>query len=692
MSTTYVYNTGEYKTEDENLELVFGVFIDGTLNNKDNTDLRNKYSRGSASDPNYALSNSQIEKLEEADYNKVKNKSRIEKLLANKYRTTKEQQELDSISEKDKYLVASHRTWLDKKGTDNSFSNDYTNVARMWQYCQKDPYAIYVEGMGTDKENKDSQDGFAFGAGLTGIRARVREGCEKIAEKIVKEKDKKDNASKKLTKITFDVFGFSRGAAAARNFVNEIQLKSGYDKCKDFKIPDGYEIITNPTYSTHDREQRPVRKWRKAKVDLDEIEVDQTYLVDDKLPQIGHLGYSLLLNSNLTFKDLEGIEIFVRFIGIYDTVSSYYEKGGIGEYDRYGNLQDSGAIGKLASQAISSKFNSNVGPLKLNQLGTYQKIVHFTAKDEHRRNFALTRLPGANIRNQQGNIKTVERNFPGVHCDIGGAYMSEKEIVDEIGTNISDSGYKTKFWDYVAPITSLFHKTGLDALRQDLINEYWFNDKQLEINRQFGWIPPISSYKKLTGKRELQKEYSYIPLHFMEEYAKTTDMKKYFTDSLFLWFTLSPFLKNVKDYMRPYATGIHDDEWNFKTDDEIKKEREQIEKEEKFQNQLDNLLEKNSEFNILEKEKPVYDNLNPIYYLPKMDFNNLNIPENNVISENIDEEGEEQKTYGITEMEEVIVYADQQMLRRLRNEYLHWSSNRDWFGMEPNTNRIRKEF
>jgi hypothetical protein len=178
----------------------------------------------------------------------------------------------------------------------------------------------------------------------------------------------------------------------------------------------------------------------------------------------------------------------------------------------------------------------------------------------------------------------------------------------------------------------------------------------------------------------------------MEEYAKTTDMKKYFTDSLFLWFTLSPFLKNVKDYMRPYATGIHDDEWNFKTDDEIKKEREQIEKEEKFQNQLDNLLEKNSEFNILEKEKPVYDNLNPIYYLPKMDFNNLNIPENNVISENIDEEGEEQKTYGITEMEEVIVYADQQMLRRLRNEYLHWSSNRDWFGMEPNTNRIRKEF
>ena len=42
MSTTYVYNTGEYKTEEENLELVFGVFIDGALNNKDNTNFRNK--------------------------------------------------------------------------------------------------------------------------------------------------------------------------------------------------------------------------------------------------------------------------------------------------------------------------------------------------------------------------------------------------------------------------------------------------------------------------------------------------------------------------------------------------------------------------------------------------------------------------------------------------------------------------
>ena len=38
MSTTFVYNTGEAEAGKDELELVFGVFIDGTLNNKDNTD------------------------------------------------------------------------------------------------------------------------------------------------------------------------------------------------------------------------------------------------------------------------------------------------------------------------------------------------------------------------------------------------------------------------------------------------------------------------------------------------------------------------------------------------------------------------------------------------------------------------------------------------------------------------------
>ena len=38
MGQTYVYNSGKYEVSDEEIEVTFGVFIDGTLNNKDNTD------------------------------------------------------------------------------------------------------------------------------------------------------------------------------------------------------------------------------------------------------------------------------------------------------------------------------------------------------------------------------------------------------------------------------------------------------------------------------------------------------------------------------------------------------------------------------------------------------------------------------------------------------------------------------
>jgi archaellum component FlaG (FlaF/FlaG flagellin family) len=42
MGQTYVYNTGKAEVADEEVEVTFGVFIDGTLNNKANTKLRYK--------------------------------------------------------------------------------------------------------------------------------------------------------------------------------------------------------------------------------------------------------------------------------------------------------------------------------------------------------------------------------------------------------------------------------------------------------------------------------------------------------------------------------------------------------------------------------------------------------------------------------------------------------------------------
>lgn len=60
------------------------------------------------------------------------------------------------------YLKRVYRSTLEKLGTDNSYSNDYTNVARMWMCCNGD-YKVYVEGMGSIDLEHDDNDGFMFG-------------------------------------------------------------------------------------------------------------------------------------------------------------------------------------------------------------------------------------------------------------------------------------------------------------------------------------------------------------------------------------------------------------------------------------------------------------------------------------------------------------------------------------------------
>jgi len=688
MGKTFVYNTGTSKDEEkqDELRLTFGIFIDGTLNNKNNTDMRNKHSRGMDAQGkiDYSKGNSELETEDYKQYKKIKNKGRIEDLLSKKNKTPAEQEEFRVIPEKDKYLVASYRVplnefGLDRMGTDNSYSNDYTNVARMWQCCEQKKYAIYVPGMGTDNLMRDSQDGFAFGSGQTGVRARVRNACQQIADKVFEEINSSPKKEIKLAQITLDVFGFSRGAATARNLVYEVNLDSGYDNAVQKEIPCGVEYRESP----NPRGGRiRIQKMRTAFVDVDNYEIDNSYLVNDQLPKMGHLGYSLLQKTNLEFNDLKNVEIIVRFVGIYDTVSSYFEQNDVRDhYDDYGNLKDEG--GKLIKEAWSTHFNDDVGELHLNNLYC-QKVVHFTAKDEHRQNFALTRInqiPG----------RYIEKNFPGVHCDIGGAYMTEKEVIDEIGTQMKDRNYVSVF------PSSFFSNsgTGLNALRSDLIRQYWYHEDQIEIKTQWLSLPP---YSKLTGTRGkkiegtddeyegVKKEYSYIPLHFMETYAKSTEMKEYFVEETGIKFPLDDFLTHVESYLTPYALDETNEvkEWEFISDEEIEEKRLKRIQEEKLAAEIESIKQKLKDHTYeYESMKKTADNVRVAQYKPKLDFGMLKVPQEVAVKE------PEMRTIDIPGVT-VIGYNSQTMLRKLRNEYLHWSSTRDWFGMQPNEGRKRQ--
>nr|WP_245870401.1 DUF2235 domain-containing protein [Labilibaculum manganireducens] len=62
----------------------------------------------------------------------------------------------------------------------------------------------------------------AVGSYKRGITDKVTDGCNQLADKI-----EKSIGKRKITSLTFDVFGFSRGAAAARQFIYEINKPAG---------------------------------------------------------------------------------------------------------------------------------------------------------------------------------------------------------------------------------------------------------------------------------------------------------------------------------------------------------------------------------------------------------------------------------------------------------------------------------
>ncbi|MDR2275047.1 MAG: DUF2235 domain-containing protein [Sphingobacterium sp.] len=312
-----------------------------------------------------------------------------------------------------------------KSDAESSYQNDWSNVARLWNCCTNSN-VLYIEGIGTTDLKDDSTMGYAFGSGWTGIRFKVRSGCEKAAERIKKAMDL--NQGKVLKEIVFNVYGFSRGAAAARNFVYEIG-KSAYK---------GKKVEVDGITAYYDSDNMPVQ---------------------EDMPAGGHIGYALKkMNA-----DFNPAIVKVNFLGIFDTVSSY-------------------------SEVPLPRFLNDIGELHLNSLGKAQHVVHFTARDEMRENFSLTRSP-----------KGLEKDLPGVHSDIGGSYLSGKEVKEEIET------------------AALF-RGKLDKLRDRLIAEGWYKPGELTFTDGFYWA--------LRGEKAMvYKEYSYIPLHFMMEYSVDQDVK-----------------------------------------------------------------------------------------------------------------------------------------------------------------------
>lgn len=221
---------------DKYVDILIGVFFDGTMNNRKNTQSRVAHEK----------------------------KERGETLT-----TEEEEAEKNFISADDK---------------DTSYYNDESNVSRSEPYYDKEPEeklikaSVYIDGIGTDEYEGDSPKiGGGLGMGPTGVIAKVLKGCKEAVEEI-----NKNIKGKKINRIHIDTFGFSRGAAAARNFVHEVTKKKGAVK-QVIAAGQGQAVIIY-------------------------YEVDYGALGE-------HFGESFLEEVRLP--------LCIRFVGLYDTVASY---------------------------------------------------------------------------------------------------------------------------------------------------------------------------------------------------------------------------------------------------------------------------------------------------------------------------------------------------------------------------------
>lgn len=355
---------------------------------------------------------------------------------------------------------------MSDKKTD-SYMNDLSNVARKEMHYKKEKYvdSVYIEGIGTDDLGADTDDkldhlGVAFGAGRQGIIEKVRRGCKLLAEKI-----ETLGAKNKINTITLDVFGFSRGSAAARNFIYELS-KSKY-------LPfDATKVVGTGS----------------VKIKTDDYRVETN---EKEFPKNGHLGLQLKL------KKIEYLRINIRFVGLYDTVSSY----------------DPNATNTTINPDYSNdvkELNLNSLNLEINDLYKAKKIIHFCADDEHRKNFMLTPTKRAGGQ---------DFYLPGVHSDVGGCYTDK---MDELNFQIMDldnywgDGRSDEDWDEI-----------LNNDLQDLIAQGWgFSTMRM----------PDRDHQTHMTRKGIRNTYSFVTLHLMaeklnKEYAETIkmiDLNKYF--------------------------------------------------------------------------------------------------------------------------------------------------------------------
>lgn len=334
---------------------------------------------------------------------------------------------------KDKSHAKEVKEWQEKE-THDSYTSDYTNIKYLWEayYQNLSKYIgrVYIEGVGTYEPEKNGlssgkdDSGMAGATGRddfsgTGIDAKIRRAQKLIKASINKMVGEQENL--RIKSLTLDIFGFSRGAATARSFIYRIWNLDFY-----------YNLRTNI------------------------------------------YGEPIYKPSSHFFGIQYRVQINVRFLGLFDTVSSY---------------------------GLRHKNDVNQLNLKI-QKGFVRKTVHLVAADEYRSNFSLTNIASA-------GEKGTEIILPGAHSDIGGGYSKEEHEYLYMG--YMPSGYELTY----RPIFRGY------MTFERLHNDRWINDYLYNYASDQYWRRNHSkAYNSPPPFRRVRNDYARIPLKIMYNLAK----------------------------------------------------------------------------------------------------------------------------------------------------------------------------
>ncbi|CAM3749276.1 DUF2235 domain-containing protein [Flavobacterium gelidilacus] len=382
---------------------------------------------------------------------------------------------------------------------DDSYENDYTNVARLFDAINPDAenqVAVYIEGIGTEDLKKDTKfPGVATGMGDTGTKAKVTKGCLDSAIQM----KKKGFASKEIDYLYVNVYGFSRGAAAARHFLHVANKTAKYGRKK--KIDDKntkYHIF--PDYFFNDT------------IHQFDITVENTSFID----KYGYFG------ACLVYQGMKIKKIIYNFVGIYDTVASD------GFY--HGN---------------------DVRDLKLNSVSKANYVYHIASEDEYRENFDLSNINSC-------GLSGLEIKLPGVHSDIGGSYlnnMKELSVLDNILAVDSVEDRK---------VAKMSREQRYNSFKKIVVDEGWYIATQLtnEFFYEKNFDPKTKGYENqynygLVGRRILFNTYDKIPLDLMINKSKEYNVK--YDDSILLGYKINDaFINKIYNQLKQYVKACND--------------------------------------------------------------------------------------------------------------------------------------